>query len=450
MTLPAGTRLGPYEIVAPLGAGGMGEVFRARDTRLERDVAIKVLPHAASADPAARARLLREARLASRLNHPNVCTIHEVGEADGRTFIVMEVVEGESLGDRLARGALPFGEILRNGIQVADALSHAHGHGVLHRDLKSANVVVTADGRAKVLDFGLAKQMAGPDDAEATTLSRAALTAEGTVAGTLAYMAPEQLRGLAADARSDLWALGVVLYEMATGERPFRAAVTTALAADIQYKEPAPPRQSHPNIPPALEDVILRCLKKRPEERYQTAGSTPAVGDVVEVRFTTRNTGGVPACVPQTRLRYCPSSPLGLTEVTGLTACRFDPPLQPGPVGTPVGHHHLCPPRPRAGRHERRAGLGGGAVAPRIRRIRRPWRGRQPRLPRSRRRRRTRRTCATALLPYGQQLAPRCGRRPHTPAPRRAPSAPCSRSTRPCSRFRPSGSPSRTARWRSR
>ena len=272
MTLPAGTRLGPYEIVAPLGAGGMGEVFRARDMRLERDVAIKVLPHAASADPAARARLLREARLASRLNHPNVCTIHEVGEAEGQTFIVMEVVEGESLGDRLARGALPCGELLRYGIQVADALSHAHGHGVLHRDLKSANVVVTADGRAKVLDFGLAKQMAGPDDAEATTLSRAALTAEGTLAGTLAYMAPEQLRGQAADARSDLWSLGVVLYEMAGGERPFRATVTTALAADIQYKEPVPPRRSHPNIPPALEHVILRCLKKRPEERYQTAG----------------------------------------------------------------------------------------------------------------------------------------------------------------------------------
>jgi serine/threonine-protein kinase len=273
MTLSAGTRLGPYEIVAPLGAGGMGEVFRARDTRLERDVAIKVLPHAASADPAARARLLREARLASRLNHPNVCTIHEVGEAEGKTFIVMEVVEGESLGDRLARGALPCGEILRYGIQVADALSHAHGHGVLHRDLKSANVVVTADGRAKVLDFGLAKQMASPEDAEATTLSRAALpaTTEGTLAGTLAYMAPEQLRGQAADARSDLWSLGVVLYEMATAERPFRAAVTTALAADIQYKEPAPPRRTHPNIPPALEDVILKCLKKHPEERYQTA-----------------------------------------------------------------------------------------------------------------------------------------------------------------------------------
>ncbi len=272
MSLSAGTPLGPYEIVAPLGAGGMGEVWRARDTRLDREVALKVLPSSTSTDPAARARLLREARLASRLNHPHICTIHEVGEAGGQAYIAMELVEGESLSDRLSGGALRLGEVLRYGLQVADALSHAHGHGVVHRDLKSANIVITPDDRAKVLDFGLAKRLAGSDAAEATTLSQAALTAEGTVTGTLAYMAPEQLRGQTAGARSDIWALGVVLYEMATGERPFRAAVATALAADIQYKEPAHPRGSYPNIPPALEDVILKCLKKRPEERYQTAG----------------------------------------------------------------------------------------------------------------------------------------------------------------------------------
>ncbi|HSB35444.1 MAG TPA: protein kinase, partial [Thermoanaerobaculia bacterium] len=272
MTLSTGTRLGPYEIVGFLGAGGMGVVWRARDTRLERDVAIKVLPPVTAADPAARARLLREARLASKLNHPNVCTIHEVGEDGGRAFIVMELVEGETLSLRLASGALPAGEILRVGTQVADALSHAHSHGVLHRDLKSANIVVTPEGRAKVLDFGLAKRLAGPDDAEATTLSRVALTAEGTVTGTLAYMAPELLRGQPADVRSDLWALGVVLYEAAAGERPFRASVSTALAADIQYREPPPPGRSRPVLSAGLEDVILRCLKKRPEERYQTAG----------------------------------------------------------------------------------------------------------------------------------------------------------------------------------
>ncbi len=276
MSLSAGTRLGPYEVVAPLGAGGMGEVYRAKDSRLEREVAIKVLPAATSADQTARARLLREARLASRLNHPHVCTIHEVGEADGQTFIAMELVEGESLSGRLSRGALPLGDILRFGIQVADALSHAHGHGVVHRDLKSANIVITPEGRAKVLDFGLAKRMVRGEAAEATTLSQAALTTAGTVTGTLAYMAPEQLRGQPADARSDLWALGVVLYEMATGARPFRAAVATALAADIQYREPTRPGDSNPRIPPGLEDAILKCLRKRPEERYPSAAELMA------------------------------------------------------------------------------------------------------------------------------------------------------------------------------
>ncbi len=226
MPLAAGSRVGPYEVLSAIGAGGMGEVWRARDTRLERDVALKVLPAAALTDPAARARLVREARFASKLNHPNICTIYDVGEDGNQTYIGMELVEGQTLTARLHAAALPVDEIVRCGRQMASALAHAHARGVVHRDFKSANVVVTPDGQVKVLDFGLAKRLAPDDLADATTLSRQSLTEAGAVAGTLAYMAPEQLRGQAADARSDIWALGVVLYELASGQRPFQGQTT--------------------------------------------------------------------------------------------------------------------------------------------------------------------------------------------------------------------------------
>ncbi len=271
MTLAAGARLGPYEVVAFLGAGGMGEVWRARDTRLERDVALKVLPASAPEEPAARARLLREARLASKLNPPNVCTIHEVGEANGRTFIAMELVEGETLSARLAAGAFPPAEVRRIGMQVAEALGHAHAHGVLHRDLKSANIVLTPEGRAKVLDFGLAKRFSQKEAEDATTVSGASLTVAGTLTGTVAYMAPEQLLGKPADTRSDLWALGVVLYEMATGSLPFSERLSTALIEQILHGNPQPPRRIRPEIPKDLESVILRCLERDPAERFGSA-----------------------------------------------------------------------------------------------------------------------------------------------------------------------------------
>ena len=227
MSLTAGSRIGPYSITSLVGAGGMGEVYRARDSRLERDVALKVLPAGALSDETARTRLVREARLASKLNHPNICTIYEVGEADPSTpsadsgqggpgqavaFIAMELVEGLSLSARLADGALPVEQVLKYGRQLADALAHAHGRGVVHRDFKSLNVIVTPEGQVKVLDFGLAKRLAGEELAEVTTLTRQSLTAPGMVAGTLAYMAPEQLRGHPADERSDIWALGIVLH----------------------------------------------------------------------------------------------------------------------------------------------------------------------------------------------------------------------------------------------
>ena len=265
MALSPGARLGPYEILGPVGAGGMGEVYRAKDTRLERDVALKVLPAEAVADETARARLVREARLASHLNHPHICTIYEVGEAGGQTYIAMELVEGQALSARVAEGPLPIEHVLRYGQQLAEALGHAHAHGIVHRDLKSANVVITPEGRAKVLDFGLAKQMTGQELAE-TTIAPASLTAPGVVAGTLAYMAPEQLRGQPADARSDIWALGVVLYEIAAGTRPFQGQTGFELSSAI-LNQPLPPLPS--SVPAPLAGVIDRCLAKEPGARFQ-------------------------------------------------------------------------------------------------------------------------------------------------------------------------------------
>jgi TolB-like protein/lipoprotein NlpI len=269
VTLHAGTHVGPFEVLSSLGAGGMGEVYRARDPRLEREVALKVLPAHALADDTARARLLREARMASKLNHPNVCTIYEVGEAEGQTYIAMELVAGQSLADRLAAGRLPMEQAIRLGQQMADALSHAHEHSVVHRDFKAANVIVTPEGRAKVLDFGLAKPLVGRDLEAATTLTQGSLTEAGAVVGTLAYMAPEQLRGKPADARSDVWALGVVLYEMAAGKRPFAGETGFEVSSAILNQ---PPRALPAGVPPPLATVIERCLAKEPAQRYQRAG----------------------------------------------------------------------------------------------------------------------------------------------------------------------------------
>jgi TolB-like protein/predicted Ser/Thr protein kinase len=273
-----GDRLDPYEIVAFIGAGGMGEVWRARDSRLEREVALKVLPAETLADPTARARLLREARLASKLNHPNVCTVYEVGESDGRAYIAMELVEGRPLASMLVDGGLPAEQVLKLGQQLADALAHAHEHSVVHRDLKSGNVIVTPEGRVKVLDFGLAKRLAGEDLAEATTLTQPSLTQAGSIVGTLAYMAPEQLRGEGADARSDVWALGVVLHEMAAGARPFRGNTGYELSSAI-LDQPPPPLPA--TVPAPLAAVIERCLAKEPGQRYQRGGEVRAALEAV-------------------------------------------------------------------------------------------------------------------------------------------------------------------------
>jgi TolB-like protein len=278
MVLETGHRVGPYEVVAPVGAGGMGEVYRARDTRLHREIALKVLPEAAGADEIARERLVREARTASKLNHPHICTIHDVGEDDGCIYFAMELVSGRTLTDLMAAGPLPLEEVLLYGGQVADALAHAHTHGIVHRDLKSANIVITPEGRAKVLDFGLAKRLAGEVEAEATTLTDDALTAAGAVAGTPAYMAPEQLQGKSADARSDIWSLGIVLYEMASGKRPFSGQTGYQLSAAILND---PPQPLPPSVPGALGAVIERCLAKDPGRRYQGAAELRAALEAI-------------------------------------------------------------------------------------------------------------------------------------------------------------------------
>ncbi len=261
----AGRVIDHYKVEWSIGAGGMGEVFRARDLELGREVAIKI---ALGGDADLQARLKREAQHASQLNHPNICTIYEVGESGGAPFIVMELVDGDRLTDLISRGAgLPGQEIVRYGLQMAAALEHAHQHGVIHRDLKSANVMVTRDGRIKVLDFGLARRHSS-DHLRGLSESRDTLAAPGVVAGTLSAMAPELLRGGTADARSDIWALGVLLYEMAAGTMPFAGATGFELSGAILHEAPAALRAS---IPDPLRGVIARCLEKNPAARYQSA-----------------------------------------------------------------------------------------------------------------------------------------------------------------------------------
>jgi eukaryotic-like serine/threonine-protein kinase len=276
MALTSGTKLGPYEIQSPLGAGGMGEVYRAKDTRLDRTVAVKILPGHLSDNIEAKQRFDREARAISSLNHPNICTLHDIGHQDGVDFLVMEYLEGETLADRLRKGPLPTELVLKYGIEICEGLERAHKSGVVHRDLKPANVMLTKTG-AKLMDFGLAKAtLAGASPASSLTMTISnpsadqPLTAHGTIVGTFQYMSPEQTEGKEADARSDIFALGAVLYEMATGKRAFTGKSQASLVAAILASEPAPISMVQPMSPPALEQVIKSCLAKDPEDRFQT------------------------------------------------------------------------------------------------------------------------------------------------------------------------------------
>ncbi len=269
MNLATGSRLGPYEIVSRLGAGGMGEVFRARDTRLDRLVAIKVLPSDFAQSTQLALRFEREARAISQLNHPHICTVHDVGHENGIHFLVMELIQGESLADRLSKGPLPIEQTLRYGAEIAEALEKAHKAGVVHRDLKPGNVMITKNG-AKLLDFGLAKTTGVSLNVDGSTALKP-LTEEGAIVGTLQYMAPEQIDGGEADARTDIFALGLVLYEMATGRRAFEAKTRTSLIAAIVASNPVPVSRLQPLTPPSFESVVERCLAKDPDDRWQCA-----------------------------------------------------------------------------------------------------------------------------------------------------------------------------------
>jgi serine/threonine protein kinase len=272
VALALGSRLGPYEIVAPLGAGGMGEVYRATDTRLGRTVAIKILPAHLSDKPTARERFEREARSISALNHPNICHLYDVGSQDGLRYLVMEYLEGETLADRLGRGPLPLNLLLKCGIELCEGLGAAHRSGVVHRDLKPGNIMLTKAG-SKLLDFGLAKPSVVSDagGSRLQTLSKP-LTAEGSWGGTFQYMSPEQVEGKEVDARSDIFSLGAVLYEMLTGRRAFEGKSQLSVASAILEKEPAPISEVKPLTPQALDHAIRTCRAKDPEKRWQSVG----------------------------------------------------------------------------------------------------------------------------------------------------------------------------------
>ncbi len=285
MPLTSGTKLGPYEIQSPLGAGGMGEVYRALDTRLDRIVAIKVLASHLSASPELKQRMEREGRAISSLNHPHICQLYDIGSQNGVEYLVMEFLEGETLAERLRKGAVPLDEIYKIGIAVAEALAVAHRQGIVHRDLKPGNIMLTHGG-AKLMDFGLAKPLgiqasspgsgsAPPSFTAAATLSGPSpltpLTTAGSIVGTIQYMSPEQIEGKEADARSDIFAFGAVLYEMVSGKRPFSGKSQISLASSILESDPAPISIVKPQTPPAFEHVVTTCLQKNPEERYQTA-----------------------------------------------------------------------------------------------------------------------------------------------------------------------------------
>jgi serine/threonine protein kinase len=285
MTLTSGTKLGPYEIQSQLGAGGMGEVYRACDTRLDRTVAVKVLASHLSSSPELKQRMEREGRAISSLNHPNICHLYDIGSQDGADYLVMEFLEGETLAERLRKGAMLLAEVLKIGIAVAEALAVAHRSGIVHRDLKPGNIMLTTGG-AKLMDFGLAKPLgmqaapsgsgtAPPSFTAAATLSGPSpltpLTTAGSIIGTIQYMSPEQIEGKEADARSDIFAFGAVLYEMVAGKRPFSGKSQISLASSILESDPAPISTVKPLTSPAFEHVVTTCLQKNPEDRYQTA-----------------------------------------------------------------------------------------------------------------------------------------------------------------------------------
>src|SRR5438132_4609532 len=267
-----GKQIGNYQIISLLGQGGMGEVYLAQDTRIGRKVAIKFLPEYLAADERARKRLVKEAQAAAKLEHPNICGIHEVGEENGRSFIVMQYIEGETLDNRIKRKPLELSESLSIATQIADALAEAHAHGMIHRDIKPSNIMITPRGKVKVLDFGLAKVMSGDGFVDTEAETAMLLTQTGVVMGTAPYMSPEQLRAEPLDGRSDIFSYGTVLYEIISGQAPFKARSLAELTSVILMRDPPPLRADASAMPAGLDRLILKCLQKEPARRYQTMG----------------------------------------------------------------------------------------------------------------------------------------------------------------------------------
>src|SRR4029453_17515444 len=279
-----GQTLGHYRIESKLGEGGMGVVYKVRDTRLERSVAIKGLPPEKVADPGRKQRFIQEARAASALNHPNIITIHDINSESGVDFMVMEYVEGQTLSELIPSKGMRAAQALKYAVQMADALAKAHTAGIVHRDLKPSNVMIPEEGRVKILDFGIAKLTeAAESSPDAPTVTARQLTEEGAVVGTTAYMSPEQAEGSRLDGRSDVFSFGSVLYEMVTGQRPFGGNSRLSVLSKILNEDPKPPSQQTPAIPPELDKIVLRCLRKDPARRYQTmADLKVALEDVDE------------------------------------------------------------------------------------------------------------------------------------------------------------------------
>ncbi|HEY3204696.1 MAG TPA: protein kinase [Thermoanaerobaculia bacterium] len=329
MTVAAGTRLGPYEILAPIGAGGMGEVYRARDTRLERTVAVKILPSLSTPSPEARQRFEREAKTISQLSHPHICALYDVGREGETEYLVMELLEGETLLDRLAKGPLPLEPTLRYGMEIADALDKAHRQGIVHRDLKPGNVMITKSG-VKLLDFGLAKAMtpANPQSSLTALPTQQGLTQEGTILGTFQYMAPEQLEGKEADARTDIFAFGATLYEMATGKKAFTGATQASLITAIMSADPPSISSVQPMSPTALDRVVKKCLAKDPEERWQNAAD---LGSELEWIGESGAQTGVAASVAPRRASWLPWAAAALAALVAAGAL-----LRPRRAETPA------------------------------------------------------------------------------------------------------------------
>jgi Tol biopolymer transport system component/tRNA A-37 threonylcarbamoyl transferase component Bud32 len=348
MPLSAGTRLGPYEIQSPAGAGGMGEVYRARDTRLDRTVAVKVLAGNLTGQPETLQRFEREARAVSTLNHPNICTLHDVGTQDGTPYLVMEYLEGETLADRLARGPLPLADAYRVAIQIGEALDQAHRKNIVHRDLKPGNVMLAGargSTTVKLLDFGLAKlpeaqAAAAPGTLTSLPTVAQTLTAEGTIVGTFQYMSPEQLEGREADARSDIFAFGAVLFEMVTGRKAFVGSSQASLISAIMKDEPPPVSTLQPVSPPALDRLIRRCLAKDAGDRWQS------VHDLVdELRWISESSSLIataPAVVARRRWKFGAASLAAVVFALAFAALAFVHFRETAPV--PHAMRFLIPP----------------------------------------------------------------------------------------------------------